>query len=244
MNEKLMNSVVARWVKLGVMLNVQADSHVDDLERLLLDTARVSSANSRLFTLVVTWLANYGGYVNGRRLAHLIESDLEREFQPTLGLLLELAVKNSKGAKKCRFSSAIKACASANESHPLFDVERRNSTFVQLAKQRASEISRKWGRWSAEIELKTDAIRPTGWVASHNRTLARRAVLTDLQSQIIAECEFAGGKMDSEADLAKKCRASRPATRRAVEKLELAGMVHTYPRGKSHVVEIPKFVAA
>ena len=244
MNEQLINSVAARWAKLGVMLNVKSASNVSDLEQLLLDTARVSSANSRLFTLAVTWLANFGQYVSGRRLAHLIESDLEKEFQPTLGLLLELAVKHSKGTKKYRFNSAIKACEPAREPHPLFDVERRNSAFVRLAKQRATKISRKWGRWSAEIELKTDAIRPTEWVASHNPQLARRAIMTDLQSQIMTECENAGGKMDSESELAMRCRASRPATRSALKQLELAGMVHTYPRGKSHVVEIQNSRAA
>lgn len=244
MNRPLINSAAARWAKLGAMLNVKPASDVSDLEHLLLDTARVSSANSRLFTLAVTWLAHYGGYVNGRRLAHLIESGLEKEFQPTLGLLLELAAEHSKGAKKRRFNSAIEACESAREAHPLFDVERRNSAFVQLARQRATKVSRKWGRWSAEIELKTDAIRPAEWIASHNPKLARRAILTDLQSEIITECEIAGGRVDSESELAMRCRASRPATRSAIQQLELAGMVHTYPRGKSHDVEIQNSVAA
>jgi len=238
MNKDLMKSVAARWVKLGVMLNVQADTHESDLERLLLDTARVSSANSRLFTLAVTWLAEYGRYVDCRRLTRLVECELEIEFQPTLGLLLELAAKHSKGAKKCRFKSAIQACASANEPHPLFDVERRNSVFIRLAKQRASEISRKWGRWSAEIELKSDAIRPLRWVVSHNPSLANRALMSGLKSQIIAECQKAGGRVNSASELAMKCGVSRPAARNAIEDLELAGRVHTYPQGRSRVVEI------
>src|SRR6185312_5968007 len=196
MNKDLMKSVAARWVKLGVMLNVQADTHESDLERLLLETARVSSANSRLFTLAVTWLAEYGRYVDCRRLTRLVDCELEKEFQPTLGLLLESATKHSKGAKKCRFKSAIQACASANNPHPLFDVERRNPVFIKLSKQRASEISRKWGRWSAAIELKTDAIRPRKWVVSHNPSLANRALMSGLKSQIIAECQKAGGRVN------------------------------------------------
>ena len=238
MNDQLMKSVAARWVKLGVMLNVQADTDESDLERLLLDTARVSSANSRLFTLAVTWLAEYGKYVDCRRLTRLIECELEKEIQPTLGLLLDLAAKHGKGAKKCRFKSAIKACESANDPHPLFDVERRNSVFIQLARQRASEISRKWGRWSAEIELKTDALRPLKWVVSHNPSLANRALMSGLKSQIIAECQKAGGKVNSAWELAMKCGVSRPAARNAIEDLELAGKLRTYPQGRSRVVEI------
>jgi hypothetical protein len=51
MNSVLLDSVAARWVRLGVLLNVKAADQAPDVERLLLDTARVASANSRLFIL-------------------------------------------------------------------------------------------------------------------------------------------------------------------------------------------------
>jgi len=61
MSESLHDSVASRWSRLGAMLNVKADEHTPDIERLLLDTARVASANSRLFILAASWLSLYGG---------------------------------------------------------------------------------------------------------------------------------------------------------------------------------------
>jgi hypothetical protein len=55
--------VAAGWTRLGVMLNVTPARHTPDLERLILDTARIASSNSRLFLLAASWLARYGDYV-------------------------------------------------------------------------------------------------------------------------------------------------------------------------------------
>ena len=142
MNETLLHSVAARWARLGAMLNVKTASRTPDIERLLLDTARVCQANSRLFVLAASWLALYGDYVARHRLAHLIRRELEAEYRPALGLLLDWARGNGV-TNGSRFNLAIKACAPATIPQPLFDVERRTGTLARLAEQRASTLSRK-----------------------------------------------------------------------------------------------------
>jgi hypothetical protein len=171
MNEELMNSVAARWTRLGAMLNVQAAETTPDIERLLLDTARVSSANIRLFMLAATWLASCGEYIAQHRLVRLIRDELESEHRPVLGLLLDWA-KHRGGSNSARFDLAIDACRTANHSRPLSDIEFSNAVFARLAEKRASSLSRKWGRWISDFEPKKEALRPVAWIAEHNPDLA------------------------------------------------------------------------
>jgi hypothetical protein len=238
MNDKLLHSVAARWTRLGAMLNVKAASRTPDIERLLLDTARVCRANSRLFVLAASWLAFYGDYVARHRLANLIRRELEAEFRPALGLLLDWARENGV-TNGSRFNLAIKACTPAATSEPLFDVERRTAVLARLAEQRASPLSRKWGLWASEFEVRTDAIRPAEWIAEHNPTLVERALTGgDLLASVLAECRADPHAIQSEAELARRCGASRPAIRDAIRRLQLAGHIRSVPRGRSHTIEL------
>src|SRR5687768_15672578 len=108
------------------MANVKPAARTPDVERLLLDTARVASANFRLFILAASWLAQYGDYVAKHRLARLVHDELESEHRPTLGFLLEWA-KDHGDSNGFRFNLAIDACGSAQDHRPLLDVERQNS---------------------------------------------------------------------------------------------------------------------
>ena len=238
MSKTLLDSVAAGWSRLGAMLNVQAAARTPDIERLLLDTARVVSANSRLFILAASWLAQYGDYVAKHRLARLIGDELEPGFRPILGLMLEWA-KDRGDSNSSRFNLAIDVCGSAIDGRPLLDVERLNPVFVRLAEERASTLSRKWGRWVADFEVKKDALRPASWIAEHNPGLVERALCGgDLLASVLAECEADANAIDSEAELARRCGASRPAIRSAVRRLELAGRVHSSPKGRGNVIHL------
>lgn len=238
MTSDLVDSVASRWVRLGILLNVRAAEETPDIERLLLDTARVAAANSRLFVLAASWLAVYGDYVIKHRLARLAGDELEREHRPTLGFLLEWAKENGEG-NGSRFNQAIAACETATDPGPLTDVERRNAAFARLAEQRASALSRKWGRWLAEFELKDDALRPAEWIAEHNPTLRERALTGgDLLASVLAECAAEGGTVESEAELARRCGASRPAVRDAIRRLRLAGLLRSSTRGRANTVRL------
>src|ERR1051326_1957354 len=138
------------------MLNVQPAAETPDIERLLLDTARAASANTRLLVLAVTWVSRHGHYVSRARLARLVQDELEVEHQPTMGLMLESA-KMLSAQIATAFDVAIGVCGSPQDSRPLSDVESGNKAFARLAHQRASVLSRKWGRWMSDIQLKENA---------------------------------------------------------------------------------------
>jgi len=225
MSKNNMNHAVSRWTRLGAMFNVSASRQDVDVERLLLDTARSTAANSRLIILAVTWLAKYGEYVAKHRLAHLIRHELEKEHQATMGLMLDLA--REKGANNShRFNQAIQACGCAVDERPLLDIDRRNNFFIRAAKPNASALSLKWGRWMEDFELKNDAIRPAQWIVKHNRSMRRRADFGgDLRASISAELDTNPAAARSESALAQSCGATRTAVRDALQRLEMAGWI-------------------
>lgn len=238
MNAALLEKVASDWVRLGAMLNVQPAEETPDVEHLLLDTARVTSANSRLFVMAASWLARYGDYVAKHRLATSIRDELEAEHRPTLGFLLDWA-RSHGDVNTSHFNLAIDACGSAIDARPMFDVERRNVALARLARERASALSQSWGRWMQEFELKDDALRPEEWIARHNPVLAERALTGgDLIASVLAECQAHGGIIESEAELARRCGVSRPAIHGAIRRLRLAGRLHLAKRGRANGVTL------
>lgn len=239
MTEQQINLIAARWSRLGAMFNTDPAADVVDLEHLLLDTARAASANSRLLVMAVTWLARHGETVAKHRLAALIRRELEAEYRPTMGLLLDMARAADK-ANRTRFDLAIRACGGRAEvGRPLSDVEADNPALSRLAEQRASAVSRKWGRWYEDFDPKERALRPVEWVMRENpglyeRTLARG----ELVASIVAECESSCGTAASEADLAYRCGASRPAIRATLRSMERSGRVRTIRQGRAHGVQL------
>ena len=231
-------SIAAQWARLGAMLNSPPAGRTPDIERLLLDTARVSPSNSRLFILAASWLTRYGDCVAKHRLARLIRDDLEPDHRPTIGLLLDWARRHD-DINESRFNRAIRACGRKRDDRPLFDVERGNPALAALARRRSSPLSRKWGRWMADFDVKADALRPAEWVVAHNPSLRPRLLTGgDLRASVLAECEAAESEIASESDLARRCGASRPAIRDALRTLRLAGMVRSTPRGRRNGIEL------
>jgi len=171
MREQNTDIVIAQWTRLGAMFCVHPSDDGPDVERLLLDTVRHAPARSILFTMAATWLARYAKLVDCARLTTLIADELEPQHRPTMGLLLEWA---QSAAESDSFADAIAACGAAVDYRPLFDVHRRYPKFAQLAEAEASPLSKKWGRWTTDMEFKFDALRPEEWVLRHNPQLGRR----------------------------------------------------------------------
>ncbi len=161
------SNISGLWARAGAMFLAAPAAASPDLEELLLDTARHASENSRLFIMAATWLARHGRKVCGRRLARLIGDDLEPQFKPVMGLLLDCA-QHLESNLAANFEAAIGLCQPAAEPRPLFDVEQRNQTLRCLAEQNASPLSRKWNLWAQNFEPKYDAIRPESWITSEN----------------------------------------------------------------------------
>jgi len=228
--------ILSRWARLGAMFNVAAAAEDVDIERLLLDTARAGSGNARLFVLAASWLAQYGEAVATLRLARMILDELERAHRPTLGFMLEWA-QRQRGDK--RFERAIKSCGDAIDARPLFDVERQNKTLSRLAEQRASALSRKWGRWTGEFEIKSDALRPAEWIGQNNPAVRDRAQSGgDLCASILADARAGRLRYDSESDLAAAFLTTRSAIRESLHKLRLSGLINSAPVGRRTQIEV------
>jgi hypothetical protein len=163
-------SLAALWARAGAMFMATPSPTSPDLERLLLDTARQAAENSRLFIVAASWLAKYGEKVQPLRLAELILNELEPEYSPVMGLLLDIAQRQS---GKFTFAAAIAACKPADEPRPLFAIERGNATLRRLSERHASTLSRIWGVWAPEFKPKYDAIRPETWVDAENPMFGR-----------------------------------------------------------------------
>jgi hypothetical protein len=238
MNTSREETMARAWARLGVMFNVELAERTPDVERLLLDTARMAGGNSRLLIMAAAWLDRYADYVAKRRLAVLLDEELEAEYRPVMGLLLEW-VQSRSSRHRHRFREAIKRCEPAKEPRPLLKVYERNQVLRRLARMRASKLSHRWGRWMEEFELREDALRPAEWIAEANPSLRIRAICGgDLVATIAADGAQAGVCFQSESALARRYGASRAAIRDAITRLKMGGVARQVRRGKAHEVEV------
>ena len=159
------SNLAAMWARAGAMFLAPPAATWPDVEALLLDTARQAGGNARLFVMAATWMARHGQRVSGPRLARLIRDELEPQFKPVMGLLLNQSQAWA-GGRATGVEMAIDACEPAAKARPLFDIASRNPTLMRLAERDASPLARKWNLWAPSFEPKFNAIRPAGWVAS------------------------------------------------------------------------------
>ena len=115
--------VAAAWARLGVMLNVEPVDRTPDVERLLLDTARLAPGNVRLFVLAATWLHRFSSYVAGSSAVRMVQDELDDGFPARAGAHAGV------GVAELTSSTAIEVCrGSIHSAHklaaPLLDVPR------------------------------------------------------------------------------------------------------------------------
>lgn len=213
----------AQWTRLGVLLNCEPACDEPDLERVLLATTSGLRSNSRLLPLVVTWLVQYGDFVAKHRLKALA-AELEPVDQATLGLLLECALVHN-AAPDLRLAAA--ACRALTTPQPLFDVHRSAAALAAIAHRTAIPLSRRWGLWCPEVELKSDAVRPVDWLLHWNPSYRSRIIRKgDLRCSILEALRHdVAGQANSEAAVAHLSGATRAAVRKALAALVLEGEV-------------------
>lgn len=194
-----------------------------DLERLLLDTARLAPVNARLFYLAVTWLSQYANFVARHRLKRLVETQLVHEDQPVVGALLALAV--SHGATK-ELLIAAEVCRKAVSGRPLFEVHARATALTRIARSQACPAGLRWNLWVPDERPKREALRPARWLLQHNPGYLDRIVRKgDLRCTILLALQHDApeGVVASEVALAALCSANRIAVRHALDDLEREG---------------------
>lgn len=224
MNRTTLDNLIATWSSLGAGFAAEPlDAHDLDLERLLLDTTRHIPTMARLFTMAATWLHIYGDTIAKHRLIRLIDDELEPEYRPVLGLLLDTA---QQGTHPRAFESITKRLSPEASPKPLFESSRENGTLAEIAQRRASSLSRKWGLWAQPVELKRDAIRPPSWMMERHPELRTRADFRgDLRASILAALRHDPNAGASESRLADAAGGSRSQVRNAINNLVLSGRV-------------------
>lgn len=222
----------SHWSRLGAHFVAAPAPRTPDIERLLLETGSALKENPRLFPMVVTWLVHYSDFVAKHRLKRLIAESTDREQRAALGLLLETAIEFG-AARDLRY--ALEVCAPLPAPRPLYDFQREDKVFAEIAEETASALSKKWGLWVPEIELKNDAIRPVSFLLGQNPSLRGRIVRKgDLRASILETLRFdSGGAAKSEAELARLSGATRLAVGAALRALVLEGEVRILRREKN-----------
>lgn len=184
MNMIIMNNqlITSQWRKLGVLFNVESVEETPDLEQLIIDTCIFAPKNVRLFENAANWVALYGDYVDQKVLLKLAKS-LQSEHRVVLGFLLEWVEQNS----SFRFESVVKLCGEAiTVAKPLSELERDNIELLKLSESRATDLSKKWGRYyshfdktdkhlqSREQILKNNHLLPLNKIMQENENLLRK----------------------------------------------------------------------
>ncbi|MGH7132405.1 MAG: hypothetical protein ACREJO_10720 [Phycisphaerales bacterium] len=233
-------SLEAQWARVGVLFNCAPAGREPDLERLLLETARGLGGNARLLPLVVTWLVEFNGFVAKHRLKRLAAAELEGEASAGLGLLLDAAIGAGASAE---LAVARGVCRPLKAGRPLTEDLRADGRLAGIAERHASGLSRRWGLWTPDVVLKTDAVRPAAWLLSHNPGYAARIIRKgDLRCSILETLRRdMAGRARSESELTRLSGATRTAVRKALAALVLEGEVTVGERKENerdHAVEL------
>lgn len=219
-----LNTLLSLWARAGVGFAASESPNSPDLERILLETARLAPQMPRLFVMSATWLHRYGELIATSRLKRLIRDELEAEHHPTLGLLLDIS---QQGTRPPRFISIIKLMAPDPHAKPLFDIEQASLRLAARACRRATARSKHWGRWCEDFEFKNDALRPPTWLMARNPDFRTRADFRgDLRASILASLVFDAHAGDSEMHMALASGSSTAQVRTVLGNLELTGRVY------------------
>lgn len=224
MTPATLDNTIRRWVRVGVLFGNRPARQSPDLERLLMDTARLAPSHARLFVLGVTWLSRYSNFVARHRLKRLVLRELDRDENAVLGLMLDLAIKH--GAAR-NLNIAAEACGRIARPRPLFDIHGTSASRQRSAERTACPEARRRGLWAPDVEIKLDALRPAAWIIARNPTFRDRAIRKgDLRATIIETLrhDAPDGQLPSEGVLAEWCAANRPAVSAALDDLELEGI--------------------
>jgi hypothetical protein len=221
MTQASLETCASQWARVGVLFNVVPAGTTPDLERLLIDTAKVADRDPRLFGMAATWLSRYSHFVAKHRLARMVAEDLEPTGQARMGLMIDFA---RRFARVLLMPSVLRPCRPLTPPQPLFEVDQSNPVFAKLVADHACETSRKWGLWTEEIDPGYDALRPVGWIPAHNPIFRVRArYQSDLRLSVLMCLKYEPVASASEADLTRRCGVTRRAMHKALDILWQSG---------------------
>ena len=218
-----LNKILFQWVKLGAMFGCDPSCKTPDVEKLIIDSAGAMPQSARLHAMVVSWLGKYFKAVCRHRLAVLASQISCSKQSAILGYTLDRAKSL---LSTDHFNLAIQKCSINSNPEPMFDAFSNNSSLAEIAKEAASQLALKWGLWTSDERLYTDAIRPAAWVIKNNPTLQTRLIFSGkLQATILVTLQHNPDAGKNESTLAKFCNVTRRSIRKALEHLELCQLI-------------------
>lgn len=246
----------AQWARIGGGFTVAPSTDRVDLEPLLVASAAVAHADSRLFWMMTSWLAVHRSLVDARRLAQLLQR-ITNQSQHTdvadagdetalasaaFGAALEVVQSFDKGATK--WVVALQAhCRPLSVPRPLFDILVRDAVLTMVARDNSREEFTKWGLWQHEISDKRDAIRPIAGVWELAPELRIRSLLgASLEAHVISILQEQG--IATGSDLAVLTGATRAAVHEAVATLAGRGLVAKPMEGYRKPISLSPLVSA
>lgn len=217
------------WMRLGVGFVGEPSRGEVDLEELLLETARESPRDPRLFWGGASWLACYGELVDGRRLTARLEGG--QGPAELAALVVASGASSLKGV--------LRKCGRRQPGSPLFEVEAENPVLRAKVKSGALEEFLQWGLWVDEKSLSLDAVRPSRWVLRENRNLLVRAVLgPGLRAELLNVLMEEGRGMTA-AELQRLEGRQYASVHGALSSLWLGNLVTREVAGRRVVYRVP-----
>jgi hypothetical protein len=215
-----LDTLAAMWTRVGVLFATRPTAKPVDLERLLLETARAARFDERLFVCAASWLAQYHGFINGRRLS-VLAVELDHLGSATLGALLSLARDAAGNAPE--LDAALARCRQLSRPRPLFAVMDTMDVLAGRMRTRALPLFVAWGLWHDDATLKPSAIRPVRWLLNHAPELRARALLGPSVEADLMASALAGEV--TVRDVALTTHVSYAATHDAASRLVSRGLL-------------------
>ena len=215
-----LDTLAAMWKRVGVLFATRPTASPVDLERLLCDTARAGRFDERLFVCAASWLSQYHGFINGRRLS-VLAVGLDRQESATLGALLSFARFAAGNAPE--LDAALARCRPLNRPRPLFAIMDTMDVLRDRVRMRALPLFAAWGLWHDDATLKPSAIRPVRWLLRHAPELRARALLGPSVEADVMASALAGEV--TVRDVALTTNVSYAATHDAASRLVGRGLL-------------------
>jgi hypothetical protein len=229
------------WRRLGVSFAGASACCSVDVEKLIVETARVASTDERLTVCAASWLAQFHDLVDGRRLSEMARG-ADRRTLAYLGALLSLAVEGNDGAGRApQFLSTLQHCKPLAIPQPFYDVVACKPTSRAWIRKHSAKLYSKWRLWHDDIGLQHRSIRSLEQVLQAPELRTRSL----LGPSIEANCVSLTIETTTNARaLSIKLGATYSATHAAVERLVGRGLLSRNRAGTSQVLTLTPWCRA
>lgn len=174
----------AEWARIGGGFTVTPAERPVDLEELIVRTCALAPGDARLFWVAASWLAVHHHLLNTRRIGRYLARRDDHLTSAVLGALCTVVLELAPAASQLR--TVAKRCRPLDEERPLFTAMAANPVLVHVAREGSLPAFARWGFWQHELTVKTDAIRPIGWILAHCPEFRQRAIFgVDLEAEIV-----------------------------------------------------------